>query len=100
MMSSRRQIVEVMEHIVRERYTCRSFRPNVLIPPAVIRRVLELSLRAPTSFNLQPYKLIVVQDAEYKERVAQAMIGGNAKTVRDSSATVVFLADKGSISHL
>jgi nitroreductase len=51
--------------------------------------------RSPSSFNLQPFQVIVVRDDSIKKQLAEsAMIGdGNAYRTKDCSALVVFLAD-------
>lgn len=51
--------------------------------------------RSPSSFNLQPFQVIVVTDDAIKKELAEsAMIGpGNAYRTKDCSALAVFLAD-------
>jgi nitroreductase len=51
--------------------------------------------RAPSSFNLQPTQIILVQDQRLKDQLAaEAMLGqGNQYRTRDCSALAVFLAD-------
>eukprot|EP00986_Skeletonema_menzelii_P015960 scaffold13166_cov139-Skeletonema_menzelii.AAC.5 len=57
-------------------------------------KCLELSQRAPTGFNAQPYRVILVYSKEEKERLSQFCLGRNADRVRDSDCTAVFLADR------
>ena len=57
-------------------------------------KCLELSQRAPTGFNAQPYRVILVHSKEDKERLSQYCLGRNADRVRDSDCTAVFLADR------
>jgi nitroreductase len=56
--------------------------------------VLDMARRAPTGFNVQPYKLLVVSSPEAKMKLSKYCIGHNAHRVRDSDCTVVFLADR------
>lgn len=56
--------------------------------------VLDLARRAPTGFNAQPYKLLVVSSPDAKLKLAKYCIGHNAHRVRDSDCTVLFLADR------
>ena len=68
-----------------------------LSDPTVIKAAhecLQLAQRAPTGFNAQPYRVILVHSKEGKERLSQYCLGRNADRVRDSDCTVVFLADK------
>jgi len=55
---------------------------------------LAISTRAPTGFNVQPYRIVLVHSKSDKENVAQYCLGRNADRVRDSDCTAVFLADR------
>lgn len=72
--------------------------PNAsLSDPATVQKAhqcMTLSQRAPTGFNAQPYRVILVHSKEEKERLAQYCLGRNADRVRDSDCTAVFLADR------
>lgn len=54
---------------------------------------LAISTRAPTGFNVQPYRIVLVHSKSDRENVAQYCLGRNADRVRDSDCTAVFLAD-------
>ena len=65
--------------------------------PTIVHKAnecLALSQRAPTGFNAQPYRMILVHSKEDKEKLAQYCLGRNADRVRDSDCTAVFLADR------
>lgn len=51
------------------------------------------SQRAPTSFNLQPYKVIVVKSPKAREQLASCMLGPNKRRVITAPVTAVFAAD-------
>lgn len=55
----------------------------------------ESTLRSPSSFNLQPSQIILVQSDEMKQKLSkEAMLGpGNQFRTNDASALAVFLAD-------
>ncbi|VEU40105.1 unnamed protein product [Pseudo-nitzschia multistriata] len=55
---------------------------------------LDLACRAPTGFNVQPYKLLIVTSPAAKERLSRFCIGRNKDRVLDSDCSVVFLADR------
>ncbi len=57
-------------------------------------KCLELSQRAPTGFNAQPYRVVLVHSKKDKGRLSQYCLGRNADRVRDSDCTAVFLADR------
>lgn len=49
--------------------------------------------RSPSGFNFTPYKVVLVQDAGTKQRLADAMSGGNGPRVLQAPITAVFAAD-------
>jgi nitroreductase len=63
-------------------------------------QALDVARRAPSGFNVQPYKLLMVSSPEAKEKLASYCIGHNAHRVRDSDCTVLFLADRQSLREL
>lgn len=85
----------VFRTLAQSRRSVKRFQPNQRIPSHIVKDVLESTLRAPSSFNLQPTQIIMVQNDALKERLAQyAMLGvGNQYRVRDCSAVAVFLSD-------
>lgn len=58
------------------------------------RYALDLARRAPSGFNVQPYKVLLVYSPKYKEAMARYCVGHNAHRVRDSDCTAIFLADR------
>ncbi|KAL7578188.1 hypothetical protein ACA910_012619 [Epithemia clementina (nom. ined.)] len=81
--------------ISHSRRSTNRFQTGRVIPPETLRDVLESTLRSPSSFNLQPTQIIIVQNQDVKDQLAkEVMIGpGNQYRVRDCSALAVFLAD-------
>lgn len=85
---------------ITQRYTCSRFQKHEessLEHRQVIREaleVLDLSRRAPSGFNVQPWRAIMVCSPEAKEKLSKYALAHNADRVRDSDCTVVFLADK------
>lgn len=70
-----------------------TFHPSPQIPPPTLKRILTSTQRTPTSFNLQPYAVILVSEDDQKLELAKTMLGGNYLRVRDSCLTAIFLAD-------
>ena len=86
---------EAFEHIVRNRSAPASKFASDVIPESVLCKILELTQLSPSSFNLQPYKMIVVRSREARDALSSAMLGsGNIAKVREAPLTVVFAADK------
>ncbi|VFQ47419.1 nitroreductase family protein [Desulfoluna butyratoxydans] len=62
------------------------------VPDALLREVVEMAATTPSSFNLQPWSLMVLRDEEEKMRLRkQAM--GQAK-VSEAPVTLIVLADR------
>lgn len=85
---------EAFEIISRTRSTEYNFSKKP-IPHEKVRKIIELTQMAPSSFNIQPFKLVVIQSDEMKDALAGAMLGANGIKVRNASTTVVFASDRG-----
>lgn len=57
--------------MLKNRRATRRYKDSEL-DPTEVREFLELIQQAPTAFNLQDYSIVVVQDAEVRERVYEA----------------------------
>lgn len=53
---------------IESRRAARSFKPD-RIPPAILAEILRLGVRSPSSYNLQPWRFIVLQNAASKEKL-------------------------------
>lgn len=71
------------------------FDPDRPIDHDTLVKLKELTIRAPTAFNSQPVKCVLVSSADRKKELAHAMAAPkNAVRVVDAPLTAVFLADK------
>ena len=61
-----------LHDFLRSRRSIRRFRPDPA-PAAVIRRILETAIYAPSAHNDQPWRFAVVTDLSVKARLAEAM---------------------------
>ncbi len=78
--------------LVNARYSCKEFQETP-VPAPTVSALLDLTQRAPTSFNSQPYRLILVQDAAVRKQLAGAMTGMNGPAVAAAPVVAVFCAD-------
>src|SRR3989338_8612178 len=88
------------EQVVKQRYAVKSF-DGKKIPEDKVKRLFEIIRFACSSFNIQPWKIIVVEDKELKEKLAPASY--NQPQITSCSHLLVFCADKdvkGSIRRL
>ncbi len=61
------------------------------VPEADLRELLRLVGRAPSAFNVQPWRFVVVQDESLKGRLAEAAFG--QQQVLGAPATIVLYSD-------
>jgi 3-hydroxypropanoate dehydrogenase len=87
-------LVEAFEVISRNRHAEKNFSAKG-VNDATVRKIVELTQLAPTSFNIQPYKIVLVKSEEMKSMVATAMSPGNDRHVKAAAYTAIFAADKG-----
>jgi len=78
------------KQIVAERYATKRF-DGRKIPDSKIGELLDLIRMAPSSFNLQPWKIQIVTNPGVKEKLAPAAYGQTQ--IPTSSHLLVFLAD-------
>lgn len=62
------------------------------IPDADLKKILEAGLRAPSGYNLQPWRFIVVRSPEQRRRLRAAAF--NQAKVEEASAVIVACGDK------
>lgn len=72
------------------RRSIRQYTPTP-IPEADLRELLRLAGRAPSAYNVQPWRFVVVQDEDLKARLAQAAYG--QQQVLRAPATIVIYSD-------
>lgn len=83
---------------IQERYACTRYRTTSeeerIQNINSARELLDIARRAPTGFNAQPYRAILVSNPEAKEKLSRYCLGRNADRVKESDCTAVFLADR------
>ena len=78
------------EKAVQERYATKLFDGNK-IPEEKINKLLELIRYAASSFNIQPWKIIIIKDQKLKEKLQPAT--WNQQQIPTCSHLLVFCAD-------
>src|SRR5690554_3704840 len=74
------------------RKSVRNYDENFKIPKEELNEILNLALRAPSSMNLQPTRMIVVESKEAKEKIKPHMLG-NILQLDTSSAFIIIATD-------
>ncbi len=83
--------VKTLAQAIRERRSTPSFTGEA-IPPSDLRQILDAGLQAPSGYNLQPWRFIVVQHPEQRRRLRQASY--NQAKVEEASAVIVACGDR------
>jgi nitroreductase len=73
-----------------QRRSIKNFKPDP-IEPALLRQLVELTIAAPSSFNIQDWRIVVVQDPA--QRAALAAACWNQPQVAQAPVNFVFAAD-------
>lgn len=76
---------------IEERRAVKSFDPKHRMSDAEVQRLLSLAMLAPTAFNIQNWRFVLVRDPKLREQV-RAAAWGQAQ-VTDASLLVVLCAD-------
>jgi nitroreductase len=86
-------MADILDAIFRRR-AVKVFEP-VEVPKTLREKILDAARHAPSSFNVQPYRLYWVESAERKAAVARLCLG--QKPAQTASALVVVVADIASM---
>jgi nitroreductase len=86
-----RRMEKSFSEAVEERRATPSF-DGEPIPDADLKRILEAGLKAPSGYNLQPWRFVVVRTPEQRRRLRAASF--NQAKVEEASAVIVACGDK------
>ena len=81
---------KLLSQAIAERRATPSFDGSPM-PPEDLRVILEAGLKAPSGYNIQPWRFIVVQSPEQKKRLRAASY--NQAKVEEASAVIVACGD-------
>ena len=79
------------EQIVTNRRAVNFFNPDKPVKPALIKKMIAMAAKTPSSFNLQPWNLIILIDTEDKLRLQKCAM--NQPKVSEAPVTMIVLAD-------
>ncbi|WP_260703873.1 nitroreductase family protein [Edaphobacter flagellatus] len=84
------KIRKTLSQAIEERRATPSF-DSAPLPPEDLKQILEAGLRAPSGYNMQPWRFVVVQSPEQKRRLRAASY--NQAKVEEASAVIVACGD-------
>ncbi|MFJ8234107.1 nitroreductase family protein [Ureibacillus sp. NPDC094379] len=82
---------EAFLDVIQERRSVRSYDPTVKISREEMSEILKLATLAPSSSNLQPWRFLVIDSPELKEKLLP--IANNQQQVVEASAVIAVLGD-------
>lgn len=77
--------------VMKARSTVRKYDPNANIPEEELNELLEIAIQAPSAWNLQHWRFLVITSKEMKEKLLP--ISYNQEQVVEAAATVAVLGD-------
>lgn len=83
--------VQTVEEVIRSRHAVRNFVKGFKIPQNELDEILELSSLAPSAWNLQHWKFLVIENEEFKQKLLPIAFG--QQQIINSSVIVVILGD-------
>ena len=87
---------KTLSQTISERRTTPSFDER-LIPDEDLKKILEAGLQAPSGFNMQPWRFVVVRSEEQKKKLRLASF--NQANVEEAAAVIVACADSEGWRH-
>jgi len=89
-------MLDQFETLVKTRISCRSFEKKP-IGEKLIEKLLDVTRRTPSSYNLQPTHYIVVQDEEVKKTMWKACL--KQDQILEAPCILVFASDRRVVEH-
>ena len=83
--------MDVIEAI-HARRAVKHFDPEHVMSPEEERRLLEATIQAPTSFNIQHWRFVILRDAELRKKI-RTEFGNDQAQMTDASLLVLFTGD-------
>lgn len=81
---------QLFYRVIKERRATASF-DGSSVPHDVLVKILQAGIEAPSGYNLQPWRFIVVQDQKQKHALCEAAM--NQSKVEEAGAVIVFCGD-------
>jgi nitroreductase len=85
-----------LQPAIQQRRATRSFHPNP-IPDAILEKIFSLSLYAPSGYNLQPWRFIVVRDEENRQKLKECAF--NQQQVGEAPVILICCGDRDAASQ-
>jgi len=78
-----------LTEVVLDRRATNHFREDAEVPEEILRAILQLGAQAPSGYNLQPWRFIVVREAENRKRLQR--VAFNQPKVAEAPVVIICL---------
>jgi nitroreductase len=85
------QVQNEVLKVLEERHAVKEYRKDYKMPKEHLEQILKSTSLAPSSWNLQHWKFLVIEDQAYKEKLLP--IAYNQKQIAESSVVIAVLGD-------
>jgi nitroreductase len=75
-----------------QRRSVKAYDPNYQITPEEEQKLLEATIQAPTSFNIQHWRFVILRDPELRQKIRKEF-GNDQAQMTDASLLILFTAD-------
>jgi nitroreductase len=82
-----------LKEAIEQRRAARAFRPDP-IPQVILENMFQLGLRAPSGFNLQPWRFVVVQEQQNRDKLKACAF--NQRQVGEAPVVLICCGDRNS----
>ncbi|WRH66576.1 MAG: nitroreductase family protein [Planktothrix sp. GU0601_MAG3] len=80
-----------LRYAIEQRRAVRAFKPT-LIPGVIFSEILRLGMRSPSGFNLQPWRFIILQSLQSKEKLKACAF--NQRQVTEAPVVLICCSDR------
>jgi len=80
------------KELAKQRRAVNFFDPAKNVPDSILKEMIEIAANTPSSFNLQPWSLMVLRNLEEKEKLQK--LAWNQPKISEAPVTLIVLADR------
>ena len=89
-----------MKDLLQSRYSVKKFDPEKKLTKEQVDELIDCFRLSPSSLNIQPWKLVVVEDKELKNKLALAGRNDNCQRIQECSHLFILMRKKITFSHI
>lgn len=84
-----------LPEVIKQRRAARAFKSDP-IPEDILERILHLGIQAPSGFNLQPWRFILIKSAENKAKLKECAF--NQRQIEEAPVVLICCGDRAAVS--